>query len=283
LWTREGIRPGTELFGDSRFLYAVGPDEIDAVVFNAVDGTLLGSRRLPPKRQRKETIGSRIVTWGLSDNRQVLSLHDPWTGTDVWSHQFEDTADAVVIESDEALVLEPSGKVSCVTLADGNVRFVARAEAEPRLSRIHAIRSRDEYVLIANEWAAAPTGWGDPVTGAIPVQGRVYGYDRQTGKRLWTTPIERQGIDLRQPSQVPVLTFVCRFDQPRVNGPGIDTQQGLTILDKRNGRVVFDNRDLKEKILFIEYTGDADQKLLEMRMLGSVVRLTFTDKPFPDE
>ena len=284
LWTREGIRPGTELFGDSRLLYAVGPDEIDAIVFNAVDGTLLGSRRLPPKRQRKETIGSRIVTWGLSDNRQILSLHDPWTGTDLWSHNFEDTADAVVIESDEAFVLEPSGKVSCVTLADGKVRFVARAEAEPQLSKIHVIRSRDEYVLIANEWAASPTGWQEPVLGAIPVKGRAYGYDRQTGKRLWTTPIDRQGIDLRQPAHVPVLTFVCRFDQPRTNGPpGIDSQFGLTILDKRNGRLVFDNRDLKEQILFIEYTGDADQKLLELRLLRSVVRLTFTDMPFPDE
>jgi outer membrane protein assembly factor BamB/tetratricopeptide (TPR) repeat protein len=52
LWMREGVAPGTELFGDDELLYAVPPQSGPAVVYSALDGTVLGSRPLPPERAR---------------------------------------------------------------------------------------------------------------------------------------------------------------------------------------------------------------------------------------
>jgi len=113
----------------------------------------------------------------------------------------------------------------------------------------------------------------------IPVHGRVYGYDRQNGKRLWTTQID-QDIDLHQPANLPVLTFISNFALPKKN----DSHVGLTCLDKRNGRFVYDNREFAtQPQLYVDYLADFEQKQLEMRLFQSVLRLTFTDKPFPDE
>ncbi len=283
LWIREGVTPGTELFGDSEYLYAIAPETDEAVVYNALDGSLLGNRPLPAARLRFDFVGRHIVTWRTQKGRQILALFDPWTGKDLWSRDFEDTAQLALVELDEAAVLEISGKLTVLSLADGKVRFETTAEPEPQVRQIHVIRSRENYVLIANQATGAWPGWQQVAPQVIPVHGRVHGYNRQNGKHLWTTQVDRQGIDLHQPANLPVLTFVCHLTQLKKNTPGLESNYGLTCLDKRNGRLVFDNRNLDETLLFVEYAADVDLKQLELRLFRSVLRLTFTDKPFPAE
>jgi hypothetical protein len=283
LWIREGVTPGAELFGDSEFLYAIAADSDEAVVYNALDGSLLGNRPLPAARLRIEFVGRHIVTWRTQNGRQVLAMFDPWSGKYLWSRDFEDTAQLALIEQDEAAVLEISGKVTVLSLADGKVRFETTAERERDVRQIHVIRSRDNYVLIANQSTGQVQGWHQVTPQVIPVHGRVYGYDRLNGKRLWTTQIDRQGIDLHQPANLPVLTFVSHFTQAKKTVPGLDSSYALTCLDKRNGRLIYDNREFDEHLLFVEYAADIEQKQLDLRLFRSVLRLTFTDKPYPDE
>ena len=282
LWMREGVTPGTELFGDTRFLCAVAPDSAEAVVYDALDGSLLGNRPLPPANWRVDTVGRQIVTWRTLNNRLVLALFDPWSEKDVWTRDFENTAQLALIDLDEAAVLEVSGKVTILSLADGRVRFETTAEREPQVRQIHVLRSRDHYVLIANQSTGGP-GWQQVGPQVIQVHGRVYGYDRQTGKRLWTTQMDRHGIDLHQPVNLPVLTFVSHFALAKKNSPAMESRYALTCLDKRNGRLVFDDRNFDEQILFVDYAADVEQKQLDLRLFRSVLRLTFTDKPFPEE
>jgi hypothetical protein len=200
-----------------------------------------------------------------------------------WRRDFEDTAQLALVELDEAAVLEISGKVTILSLADGKVRFETTAERETQVRQIHMIRSRDHYVLIANQSTGGGPGWQQVTPQVIPVHGRVYGYDRQNGKRLWTTQIDRHGIDLHQPGNLPVLTFVSHYALAKKAVPGLDSHFALTCLDKRNGRLAFDNRDFDEQILYVEYGADVEQKQLDLRLFRSVLRLTFTDKAFPDE
>jgi hypothetical protein len=165
-----------------------------------------------------------------------------------------------------------------VSLADGTVRFTAATEPEPDLRQLHAIRSRDQYVVIANQ-PADLTGW-QHVPQVIAVNGRVYGFDRKTGSRLWATEVYRQGIDLNQPAELPVLTFLCHYSLPKSNQPGLRSFFGLTCLDKRNGRLVVDNREFDEQLLFVEYSADSDQKQIDLRLFRSILRLNLTDKPY---
>jgi hypothetical protein len=78
----------------------------------AAIGSLLGERTLPPASKRLETLGAHVIAWKTKDERQVLSRFDPWTGKDLWSRDFEDTAQVALIEYDEAAVLEISGGVT---------------------------------------------------------------------------------------------------------------------------------------------------------------------------
>lgn len=278
MWAREGILPGTELFGDERVIYAVAPDAAVAAVYDAVDGRLLGERALPPATKRVDAVGAHVVTWRVKAGRQVLARFDPWSGKDLWTRNFEDTAQLALIDFDEAAVLEISGSLTVVSLADGTVRFTAATEPEPDLRQLHAIRSRDQYVVIANQ-PADLTGW-QHVPQVIAVNGRVYGFDRKTGSRLWATEVYRQGIDLNQPAELPVLTFLCHYSLPKSNQPGLRSFFGLTCLDKRNGRLVVDNREFDEQLLFVEYSADSDQKQIDLRLFRSILRLNLTDKPY---
>jgi hypothetical protein len=282
LWMREGVAPGTELFGDAEILYAISPEAGQAAVYNALDGTMLGHRVLPPSRQRIDTIGRHVITWETRDTRQVLSLRDPWLGQDLWSRSFSDTAQVSLVELDEAAILEPSGKLTIVALADGHITFEAATEPEPQLRQIHVMRSRDEYVLIANQVVgSALPNWVQVTPQAVAVRGRVYGYDRANQKRLWTHEIDGHGIDLNQPRNLPVLTFMSNFRAAKPTTPSqFEQQYRLTCLDRRSGRVVFDNRN-DEQIFFVDFAADTEQKQLELRLFKSIVRLTFTDKPIP--
>jgi hypothetical protein len=282
LWMREGVAPGTELFGDEELLYALPPDESQAVVYNAVDGTVRGSRAVPPERLRVDYLGRHVVTFESQQSQSVLALRDPWSGKDLWSRTFEESSQRTLIGFDEAAVLEPSGKLTIVSLADGTVHFEAATEPEPHLQQIHVIRSRDHYVLIANTVAgnAVPGAvWGNIGSPMIVFRGRVYGFDRATAKRLWVQEFDKHGIDLHQPENLPILTFMASFSQQRPS----PQQFSLTLLDKRTGRLVFDNRNFDEQLLFVEYEPDVVQKQLELRFLKGALRLTFTDKPIPEE
>jgi outer membrane protein assembly factor BamB len=284
-WMREGIASGADLFGDEEFLFVVPtPEGVQAVVLSALDGTVVGNRELPPYRRRLDTVGRNIVTWGVEDSKQVLALRDPWLGKELWSRSFEDTAQVTLIELDEAAVLEPlSGKLTVVSLGDGGIRLDGPTEREPQVRQIHLLRSSDHYVLIANQAPSDPPGWPRVTPQTIAIKGRVYGYDRSTGKRLWTNEFDRHGIELSQPANLPVLTLICNFQGQRRNGGlGNDNFYGLTCIDKRSGRIVFDDRELKEQFFSVEYAADPDDKQLELRLFRSIVRLTFTDKPLSD-
>jgi hypothetical protein len=211
----------------------------------------------------------------------VVALHDPWSGKDLWSRNFEDTTQVSLVEFDEVAVLEPSGKFVVLSLADGAIRFDAGTEPEPRLQQLHVIRGRDQYVAVANQVSGnALPGWGNVTTQSVAVAGRIYGFDRMTAKRLWVHEFDRHGIDLHQPANLPILTLMSSFNPPRPNSGSLEF--GLTLIDKRTGQKILDERKFEEPLLFVEYAADVVQKQLELRFVKSVRRLTFTDKPLPE-
>ncbi|MBS0260634.1 MAG: PQQ-binding-like beta-propeller repeat protein [Planctomycetes bacterium] len=276
VWTREGVRPGTELFGDERYVFAISADGVQAKVYDAVDGKFLGERSLPPASKRIETIGSHMITWKIKGGRQVLARFDPWSGTDLWSRDFDDTAQVTTVATEEAVVLEISGKLTVVSLADGTVKFRAPTEPEPSLRQLYVSRSRDRYIVIANQ-PTESTGWQLATPQTVQVHGRVYAFDRTTGRREWMTEIHRQGWDLNQPGELPVMTFASQYTMQRGNLPSFQTMWGLTCLDKRTGKILYDNRELNQNLLFVDYQGDVDLKQLDIRSFRLGLRLHFKD------
>src|SRR5207302_7027588 len=82
-----------------------------------------------------------------------------------------------------------SSDLTVVSLADGRVRFETPTEPEPDLRQLYVIRSRDHYVVIANQ-PPDPTGWQQVTPQTIPIHGRVYG--RTEERRVGKTSVARR-------------------------------------------------------------------------------------------
>jgi hypothetical protein len=102
-------------------------------------------------------------------------------------------------------------------------------------------------------------------------RGRLYAFDRH-GKLLWpaAVKIQDQFMLAKQPSRLPLLTFVCQIRDERMR-----TKTSLLCIDKRSGRTLYKEMDKPTNILRI--VGDAEKKTVELVMQHDTVTLKFTD------
>ncbi len=283
LWVRDNLTHGSDMFGDHDRIIVAPPNSQDAVVLRASDGERVAVKRLPAVTSRLATVGSRVLTWVTSGNKHVLELEDVVAAETVWSQKFEGLALPAVVNGDEVAVLEAAGRIRLFAIANGKLRIDSPVEAQKDLMQMTVMRSSEHYVVLTNTpmnnqniIRVNPLVFNNPI-----VNGSAYGFDRATGRKLWSTVIERQAIEMNQPKNLPVLVFVCRLYQ--LVKAGNRTQRyshSILILDKRNGRVLF--RDAKppsiSKVQVL--SRQADQQVV-VEFDRASVTLIFTDEPQP--
>src|SRR5206468_5209137 len=77
---------------------------------------------------------------------------DAWAqGQDLWSRQVAPGTRGTLVDGEELALLEPGGQFTIVSLETGDVCFAVPLEPEPSLASIQVIRSRDQYLLLANQ------------------------------------------------------------------------------------------------------------------------------------
>ena len=116
----------------------------------------------------------------------------------------------------------------------------------------------------------------------IVVSGIVHGFDRKGMRKPWSHPIALQTLDPFQPPGLPVLTFAAHLASAQRNNNVRSSEFNVLCLDKRTGRIVFKEDQAIEQWTSIDYTADVDQHQVELRLFKSTIRLTFTDKPWPE-
>ncbi len=244
LWTRKNVPLGCELFGDDEVLIAAPPEGGEALVLRLLDGELLGKRAVPPMENRMRTLGRLLLTWQPEDGKQVVKLSDLWNEKVLWTRNVTFGAKGALAGEDALGIFEPGGKVgkfSLIRISDGKV-LVDQEKLEPEnsLLGIYLLASPDAYILVTNgsptnipqneSIQAAPGGLYNQL-----INGRLYGFDRQTGKRLWgPVRIDQQGLVLNQPGQLPILTFARHIHHSANNGQS-DARTSLLVIDKRWG------------------------------------------------
>lgn len=279
LWIREGVKDGLELFGDDEYLVAAG-DGRDAVVCRTLDGEVVRTAQLPPAGSRLDTFGRHLVTW--RPEAEELALFDPLTEKPVWRRQFDRDALVTIVDGAEVAVLEPAGRLTLLTVADGHERWMANiTPPSPNTEQLVMLRWHEGYLLICNE--RVPGGnnpWMPPAAGNLPVHGDLYAFDRATGRKLWPAPtrVEHQGLDLSQPAELPIIAFWRPTDGRQGNNP---TSFGMLCIDKRTGRIVYDAR-LEEAVYYVDFDASAEKRQINLKLLASGLRLTFTDEPWPN-
>ncbi|MCH7685397.1 MAG: PQQ-binding-like beta-propeller repeat protein [Planctomycetes bacterium] len=111
------------------------------------------------------------------------------------------------------------------------------------------------------------------------MNGNVYGFDRNTGNKIWATKIEHQAFDHSQPGDLPVLIFCSNaYPTTRRGGFSRGLQFNINILDSRNGRVIYENR-MNEPSGSFRLKVDPDEKTIKITFPRSVISLATTDKP----
>ncbi|HUY34739.1 MAG TPA: PQQ-binding-like beta-propeller repeat protein [Pirellulales bacterium] len=281
-WTRRDFPAGCDLFGDEDLLLVVQPNATEAVVLRAMDGYELGRRQVPRIDERLAGVGRMLLVWGLADagGKASLRLFDPWTQTDVWQRPFDPDAQKTLVGGEAIGVLEKSGHFTLLSLADGKATIDAQVDPEPLMHEIHLLRGETHDLLITNRPAKQRNvQFQVPgMMGSSLINGIVHGFDRATGSKAFSTPIENKILALNQPADLPVLLFTSF---PRPAAPGNPAQGSLLCLDKRNGRILFD--DMQAQPGGAEMEGDPARREVLIRAPRASIKLEFTDQPYPDD
>jgi len=274
LWQREDLPAECDLFADRELLFVTPAESEEARVFSVLDGRELGRRRVPPLKVRMWTLGRKVLTWEAADHETRLTLVDPWTGEDLWQHRFGAAAQPWLVAGDEAAVLEGQGNFTVVALPGGETRLTATVDPSPSLSDAIVLRSADHYVLIANHAVAkARPMISHPYPIPLPVNGRVYGFDRKTGRRLWATDVTDQALDVGQPAGLPVLLFFGSFQKQQ--GTRITSRLSMLCLDKRSGKVLHRKESTGGGASAYRIQADPEKHRIEVRNYLGTLKLTF--------
>ena len=182
------------------------------------------------------TIGTMAAPkqrWGARPRRSRTR-----TQKNVWqAAPCSPAAKCFVWQQQVVALMEPEGRVQLLNLADGRTLIdevepvtVTQPDKTTRtsLAEIYLMGSRDHYVLVANGVSQhdiavntvqpIPYGYTHPMNPRV--HGRVYGFDRVSGKKLWSVETLRQGILLEQPSELPVVFFAATTYEQNQALPG---------------------------------------------------------------
>lgn len=296
LWERTGIEPGSDVFGDEQKIVVIAPVEKSdqALIFSAIDGTLLDRRMVDQQDHRWATCGRNVLAWETGDGKAVhLRLYDATNqGTGLWSKNLDQPAKGFIIDGEELALLEPSGRFTIVSLRSGKELMMAKVEPEPLLQSIAVVASRGQYLLTTSQ---PPSGETNGVTASplqngwpagFSVHGNVYAFDRATGATQWQTPafVSQHALPPDQPTESPVLVF-ARLKRVFRSGSATSNIGSVLCLDRRDGSIVFEEDGFSGNANHCDTVVDRDTKTVVIQVSGSdgsrSLSLKFTDNPAP--
>ncbi len=283
IWTRKNMALGNDLFGDEELLFVAPPGDGDTLVLRAATGEKLGDRRIAPFDKRITTIGRKVLSWEPQNGQQIMQMRDPWEDKTLWSFPFSAGAKAALVSQEVAGVFQPDGQFFLIRLSDGNLLANEKLEPESSLIGIHLLAAQDQYLLVVNTGVRQEQNVTvqpiPAVTNNPLISGRIYGFDRATGKKLWPAPavVGQYGMLLNQPSHLPVLVFARLVHRTPQGGTRPEPKASVLCIDKRTGRVVYENDQLPSTIGNFELSGDPASHTVTLNLAPTVIILKFTD------
>ena len=217
--------------------------------------------------------------------RESFHLIDPWDDHEIWRRDFASGSKAFQLGQQVLAVVEPEGRFALVNLADGKLLVDSPIEPEPQLSDIYLLASPTRWVLFTNRFFPnhqngisihpLPNGFNNPL-----INGLAYGFDRANGQKAWgAVTIDKQGLALEQPAELPIVTLASRIYERRAPRTGSTAPYtSILCLDKRNGQIAYKDR-FEGHIGVLESVADPSKHTIELKLQNKGVVLTFTDQP----
>lgn len=276
LWIFDGLPVGCELSGDERFVVATSADGRELFVLSTLDGRLLKRTELGAAT-RLATLGRNVLTWSES----VLHLFDAATNTDLLREQFPlDTLPCVSLE-DSVAMLEPTGRFTIWSLRDGQRLLEQKLPPIEHVSHFVVLRDRERWLLLTNIEEPVPADKPRPRVSLLNfdhwrVHGPAFGFERATGRHLWSASVDWDGLQAAQPADSPALLLASRLQFVGGAQPPSPATFRVSVLDKRNGRVLPLSADMRaDQRNFTDLRPNLADKTIDVQIERELHRLSF--------
>lgn len=278
LWTFDGLPLGCELNGDERFVIVTSPDHRELFVLSTLDGRLL-ARRVFGSATHLATLGRNVLTWSESE----LRLSDAATNDERLRERFPIGTLPCVSLGDAISMLEPTGRFTIWSLRDGQRLLEQKVPPVEHLTHFVVLRDHERWLLLTNVEEPVPADQPRPRVTPLNldhwrVHGPAFGFDRATGKQLWSTTLDWHGLQTAQPAESPVLLLASRFQTivtlpQRLSAP---PKFRVTVLDKRDGSLLPLATDLRaEQSNLAEVRPNVADKTIDVQIERELHRLSF--------
>lgn len=282
----------TEIFGDEELLF-VADGRLDSkndqvLVLSTLDGRLMDRRQLEPPERRWATWGRHVLAWEEREGQVALRLYDAASGRDLWTATVPRTSRGCLIDGEEVAILQPDGQFQIISLATGRVQLACRLEpAASGLAWISVLRSRQQYLLLASQ-DSIPTPQSVqplPITNNVQqsrMHGRVYAFDRATGRPQWLVPavVAHHALPPDQPVESPLVLFVGMRQASN------KMSTAVLALDRRTGEAVY-QQDLSNAIaVTCDIVAEPTRQTVTLALIGQANRtltFQFTSQPRPPQ
>lgn len=303
LWRQGNIPAGCTVLGDEKAVMAISGEQ-SALLFRSLDGKALGNRNLPRAADSITTMGRLIITGQRKGSRWHLAAYDPLIESNIWEKQTSAQAAAALVDHDQMAVLEPNGSFVVFSLATGSESLATQLPEEQEITGLHVVSGPDQYYVVAARNGTSRARAENTTTinytalqtfdglNYPPLSdGRIHAVNCLDGTLLWPEVPEFRGYSLvdLQPAASPVLLLarkVQRTQNSGGRGRSSTTTQGLMCIDKRNGRIVFQQDTLRDDQGGFSQSIDNERNIVAIEAPSSTVTLQFTDQPIsaqPDE
>jgi outer membrane protein assembly factor BamB len=258
LWTKSDVPKRAQTFGDDEHVYWIEMRDGSSGGGHALHAADGSADDIPDfsREYRKHTsqLGRNLLVCDEDGHEAELRvrLYDVQKVTDVWSKTFG--KHAMLLRSDEPEitgVVEPGGdgKVTVLNSRDGRELLAAKVDMPADLDKIQAIyllRDADQFYVVfyllpntpANVQSMSQSNMLSTLR-SRPVNGKIYAFDRQTGKFRWNIDIKNEWMILTEFEELPVLLLTSSYSK-QVFGlaPGRGQSRAclVTSIDKHTGK-----------------------------------------------
>lgn len=297
LWVRGDISPRSHVFGDDQYLFIVETNADGSAstsrALRAYDGVSVKVPDFAALYQRRIRILGRNLLLSDTDRQGNVSLrlYDVLTAKDLFQKTFG--PGAVVLQSEDpnlAGVVEADGRVSVIDLTTRTEVFPVRdrdgkaaVRVDPKhlhkAQAVHLLHDRLNFYLAINGPNDANVNlrggpWSNLVPGsgirALPVNGEVYAFERDSGALRWRASVPQQMLVLEHFADLPIMLFTAQ----RWGGAGGNRFPVTAVksIDKRTGKLLYDPPEMVNGTQF--YALNLDLRAGRIDLLGYNIRVT---------
>jgi hypothetical protein len=185
---------------------------------------------------------------------QIIEMRDFNGDKIVWQNSYPSGTVASVVDRDELATLEPSGKLSILSMTTGEVRMTTQTPIErPHGSGgvLSVQRFNDQYMVVGGVSAkksetrqVMTLEIGPSTDSSFTIDGFACAVNRRDAHIAWSVPVEQNAFDFSQPQFLPVLVFAARhIEYERLGRNQMIPQISVIVLDKRSGETIFKTED----------------------------------------